>query len=436
MIKMKKHTKRLLEIFIVVLLVSGCNKEDTPVPENPESIEEKEPEKEPEPEPEPENRPPNSFLLLTPEMTGSDLRRSPTFSWENAKDPDGDQVTYSIFLDSVPDPQNLIAENLDAPNFELPQQLKFDTKYYWKVRAQDENGNSTISDAANFTTKEMLILYLSSFLSSTYQNTVDVNYSDDRVVKIGDKYGATYSLFYHGNPSVLIQSIRRKQGNESRTYNYSYTPMGFQEEIKTSKNSYSSTLIMNYHSDSTVRYVEKTEAQFPVLTFTSKNWISYSGNDLAQPSEIIQEISGSNPGVGDYIYVRRLKLVWSGKNIASISVERDDLEGMGFQFISRTEYTYDENVNPYYILITENFDWKDFFISEVITGMETIQIGPMFWQSSNNLVKREHYEGNSTEPTLSFTYQYDYNEDYYPVSANITSSGGNPNSYTTLYWTY
>ncbi|MFH1862386.1 MAG: hypothetical protein ABH878_06185, partial [bacterium] len=69
-------------------------------------------------------------------------------SW-NCTDPNGDALTFQVYLGTDDDPP-LIAENLTS-NVYFPEAVEQLTTYYWKVVATDDAGNSTTSPVWHFT---------------------------------------------------------------------------------------------------------------------------------------------------------------------------------------------------------------------------------------------------------------------------------------------
>jgi len=127
--------KTLLMLLLVSFAFTSCSKEDdgdTPTPE-------------------PENQAPDAFNLTNVD----DGAAQPQLSWQEAIDPDGDDVTYQVYLDTQNPPQIFIVNNLDVNIFKVEDELQPETIYYWKVVAKDSNGNSTESNVASFTSRDM-----------------------------------------------------------------------------------------------------------------------------------------------------------------------------------------------------------------------------------------------------------------------------------------
>ena len=103
-----------------------------------------------------DNSPPNSFNLLLPANSATNVESSPSLSWEEALDPDGDEVIYDFYLDQSTNPSTLIAANLTSPLYEFVTLLSGETTYYWKVVAKDGNGGETTSATFNYTTRGLV----------------------------------------------------------------------------------------------------------------------------------------------------------------------------------------------------------------------------------------------------------------------------------------
>lgn len=100
-----------------------------------------------------ENQAPKAFDLTGMADGAKDITLKPTFSWNATTDPDGDAVTYDLYLDTVNPPKTLLAENSSETSFTSTDNLQRATLYYWNVVAKDGNGGNTQSKTYTFTTQ-------------------------------------------------------------------------------------------------------------------------------------------------------------------------------------------------------------------------------------------------------------------------------------------
>jgi hypothetical protein len=92
-----------------------------------------------------------------PEDGASGVSITPTLSWTQSIDPNGDRVTYDLYLGI--DKKNLEgnplvkASNLDATSYMITEPLDYGTTYFWQVVAKDGKGGQISSPVWSFTTK-------------------------------------------------------------------------------------------------------------------------------------------------------------------------------------------------------------------------------------------------------------------------------------------
>ena len=106
-------------------------------------------------EPNPENHPPQNFTLVSAANNATGVALFPELTWEAAVDPDGDVVTYDLFLDTNSDPSTLLQGGIAGTSFTLTGRLPLLTTYYWKVVAYDAGGAQTESAVFSFTTRSL-----------------------------------------------------------------------------------------------------------------------------------------------------------------------------------------------------------------------------------------------------------------------------------------
>ncbi|KAF2955854.1 hypothetical protein [Marinitoga sp. 38H-ov] len=98
------------------------------------------------------NIPPNKPILISPTNNSKDLEPNLTLYW-NCSDPDGDTLTYDVYLDktinlTTPYITDVTDTSLTISNLELG------ATYYWKVVAKDGNGGENSSEIYSFTIKD------------------------------------------------------------------------------------------------------------------------------------------------------------------------------------------------------------------------------------------------------------------------------------------
>ncbi|EGV42358.1 hypothetical protein BZARG_2557 [Bizionia argentinensis JUB59] len=98
------------------------------------------------------NQAPNNFNVVD---VANDADLQLQLSWETATDPEGDAISYQVYLDTQNPPQMAIANNLNATTYSIQTDLQPETTYYWMVIAKDANGNTTQSNIDTFTTREL-----------------------------------------------------------------------------------------------------------------------------------------------------------------------------------------------------------------------------------------------------------------------------------------
>ncbi len=100
------------------------------------------------------NLEPEFFKLLTVPFKAIEVDRLPVFTWEPANDPDGDALSYALYLDTV-DASKLISDNIESPSYTLQERLGPRRTYYWRVEAHDNKGGITSSSVFRFTTRDL-----------------------------------------------------------------------------------------------------------------------------------------------------------------------------------------------------------------------------------------------------------------------------------------
>lgn len=97
------------------------------------------------------NNPPPAPTLVSPNNGAVDVALETTFDWSSVFDPDGDAVTYDLFMDTE-NPPSVIAASDVTDSQVLLSGLTPDTIYYWCVTAKDGYGGTAESSVRSFRT--------------------------------------------------------------------------------------------------------------------------------------------------------------------------------------------------------------------------------------------------------------------------------------------
>jgi hypothetical protein len=97
-----------------------------------------------------DNRPPDTPQQPAPGNNRTGIPVTTDLSWR-CVDPDGDVVTWDVYLDASASPTTPLRTNWTTPGIS-DVTLQPGTRYYWKVVAHDSKGAVTTSDVWSFVT--------------------------------------------------------------------------------------------------------------------------------------------------------------------------------------------------------------------------------------------------------------------------------------------
>lgn len=102
----------------------------------------------------PGNSAPADVQLSAPADAATGIAGALALSWQPAADPDGDAVTYTLYLDEDPDPATALATDIAGTSHSLAAALPIESTYYWRVTAADGQGGESTSPVRSFTTRD------------------------------------------------------------------------------------------------------------------------------------------------------------------------------------------------------------------------------------------------------------------------------------------
>ncbi len=130
-------TTRTIVIFLLFYATLSCNEEVDPIVNPPVVV----------------NQPPLAPSNPTPAHGASITANTGVLLQWECSDPDGDEITYDVFLSQTAGDFGLEASDLSKPQLELDS-LAMAQDFYWKVRATDTGGLSAESTIFSFTIEE------------------------------------------------------------------------------------------------------------------------------------------------------------------------------------------------------------------------------------------------------------------------------------------
>lgn len=192
----------------------------------------------------PENQAPKAFNLTAPANNATGIAHLAALSWQAATDPDGDAVTYTVYLDKNPSPTTIVSSGLTTTNYTLTLPLESSTVYYWKVIATDAKGATTASSVFKFTTVASPPPTVSLPVKITYKNaggtafsTVAMAYDSQKrlnkmiiVNQTNPEQNNTQTISYENGKITLLLNYDNAPSSPKEKYIYYYNSGGMQKE--------------------------------------------------------------------------------------------------------------------------------------------------------------------------------------------------------------
>lgn len=143
---MKKSLSITAIVFLFSVLMISCSKDDDNSSDNNNNT----------PNP-PANNAPDVPSNPVPQDAAIDQALQLTLNWD-CSDPDQDPLTYDVYFATGNPPATKVLEGTSNASYSTAQ-LQYNTTYFWKVIAMDDEGLTTAGPVWQFTTEEEIIVF-------------------------------------------------------------------------------------------------------------------------------------------------------------------------------------------------------------------------------------------------------------------------------------
>lgn len=176
------------------------------------------------------NTPPNVPSNPSPADGSDSLATNVGLSW-TCDDPEGDLLTYAVYLGTVADPPLVDNSGRTTPSFQSPQPLDTNITHYWKVIALDDKGMSTEGPVWSFTTgANPANFQASGQFTSESNGTIETTSGAHVTIPVG-----AVPLTTDGHTGTMVFSIERDAASQANppagetmiTDIYRFGPDGF-----------------------------------------------------------------------------------------------------------------------------------------------------------------------------------------------------------------
>ena len=264
--------KNIVFLGVFMFLFIGCNNDDDNVRAK--------------------NEPPISFDLIDVPNNAAEVDILPLFSWESAKNPKGGYITYDLYIDQNPDPITLVKSNIDKTSFQLDQSLDHLSTYYWKVVANDMDGQRSQSSIQHFTTRnhtfsETPVTDEAAF-SKKFSHAVTV--FDDKIwITGGGSDVVKNDIWYSSNGSdwvevVPITSFPERYSHQMLTFDNKLWVIGGRQNSGALNDVWYSTDGLNWIESTAIIGIHNHSA----VVFNDKIWVIAGTDSSFEPTNLIR----------------------------------------------------------------------------------------------------------------------------------------------------
>jgi hypothetical protein len=168
------------------------------------------------------NSAPNTPSDPDPENEAIDVTVNPTLSWTGGDPEWYDTVYYDVYFEADdPTPDVLVSEDQTSTSYD-PGTLEFETEYYWKIVAEDNNGAITTGPTWSFTTRGNEAPNTPSD-PDPEDDATDIAINNDLSWTGGDPDGddVTYDIYFgESNPPPKVKSNHSSETYDTGTMDF------------------------------------------------------------------------------------------------------------------------------------------------------------------------------------------------------------------------
>ncbi|WGS65605.1 LVIVD repeat-containing protein [Marinitoga aeolica] len=239
------------------------------------------------------NTPPGSFDLTGPADAAAFAANAPVnFAWAAATDPDGDAVTYDLYLDTNPNPTTLYKSGLTTNSYS-DSFSQTGVTYYWKVVAKDPKGGTRESDSIrSFSINPVSKVYAAGgyegifIFNANYANNMDQAQTQDTdgyaydIAKVTTTTPEEYLLVADGSEGIVSYHLNAGAPETDNTDidNGKISLGGITRKLKVKEDS-GSYYILAAVEDAGLKIVKATFENGGARDTDYQLMGSYSGND-------------------------------------------------------------------------------------------------------------------------------------------------------------
>ncbi len=265
-------------------------------------------------------------------------------------------------------------------------------------------------------------------------STQSYEYLDDKLYKQNTANGIG-TFTYNSNK---ISSYNTS--NFSVDFFYDATSGSLTKTVTTGS-TFTETATYTYNAQNLVQEVHTIVRRNTNNKITSNVIKTFEYNTNNQLVGVNEDFRGPSSGsISDgKIDVKNIIEYYDNGNVKKVLTKERRPNSSTFTDDSSFSYTYDDKTNPFYSMVQNNLDNNNFtffnFLPKSLYIGYNVYSRPYFY-SKNNIATID-YKDNASNFTYTTTYNYVYDENNYPISADLTRTQSDGGGYTVpIVWNY